>query len=239
MELRKLPKIDPESTCIWLDLEGVLIEKNIAFYLFFQDPLLVFRCYVEGISRALSNKLRKQKKCFVKDFITEFKKAYEEELGSYRLYLLGKKIFEAQSNKHKKVLMDLLKVLKEDGYECFVITKARKEIAEGFMDNLPEELRIEKEKIFQTQQKAEIVEYLKLKTLKKIVGVGDTKEDEEALAVSDVACVISNLAYNLFPPKVEKGYKFENLAQLKSFFDAIYYQKIFERDLKIWKTIDK
>ncbi|MEM5866417.1 MAG: hypothetical protein QXG39_00655, partial [Candidatus Aenigmatarchaeota archaeon] len=88
MELKRLPMINPEDTCVWLDLEGVLMEKHITFYLLSYNPLLTIKSILKSFVKAFSNKIRKRETCFFEELIKECKKMYESELKPHELYKL-------------------------------------------------------------------------------------------------------------------------------------------------------
>jgi soluble P-type ATPase len=131
-------------------------------------------------------------------------------------------------------LADFFKVLKEDGYDVYLITCANSEIAYGFLRCLPQELRLPPENVFASSEgryvdgevKASIVERLKTRNGKKIMGFGDTKIDEMALEKSDIPCVVLSSQHALVPCKVQNGLEIRNLYEIKSLFDMIHYDQL-------------
>ena len=227
MEIKKLPRIAPSETVVWLDFEGVLVKDNILPYLFSYRPFLALTSLFKGLVEALSLKIQNYKTNFREELIEKCKKCYEEGMSSSELSRLGSFIFQDQPQNHKKSLIELLYVLKEGYHDLYVITSANKEIVRGFLDHLSHEIRPKEENIYASEkkfigsdEKAEIVESIKKKTSKKIIGVGDSREDEKALEKSDVRCIISSLPYKLMPIKSVE-YKFKNLSSVKSFLSLI------------------
>ena len=244
MEIRRIPRITPSSTSVWFDFEGVLAKNNISFYLFQYNPKLFFKSIIEGLIQASCNKIRDWRKELRKELIMECKRLYESELGPTQLYELGKWTFKLQPEEHKRSLMDLLKLLKKDGYDMYIVSSASKRIVYGFLRSLPRELNFEQENVFASEdkfldgyEKMMVIESIKNRSKKKIIGVGDSSNDEMALEKSDVACVISSPSHKLMPCKTIKPYIFKDLASLKCFFDAIStdYNQAFSNytDLKI------
>jgi soluble P-type ATPase len=233
-EIPKLPKILPERTICWFDLEGVLMEKNISFYLLCSKPFFTIKAFLNGFVKAAYEKNKNIEKDFEEKWVEECKKYYMEKMSEGEKYAFGKFIYQLQSEEHKENLNDVLKVCKiEDGYEIYVITSADFFITKGFLESLPQELHVPEENIFASygnryvgrEEKAQIVRNIKTRG-KKVIGFGDTFSDAKALEESDIPCVVSTYCTLLMPLKIEKGYKFKNLIEVKEFLDAIHYDSL-------------
>jgi phosphoglycolate phosphatase-like HAD superfamily hydrolase len=230
MKIKRLPKIDPRSTDVWLDLEGVLMEKNVSYYLLQYKPLLVLKGVLNGLSRAIYKKLKDFKSNLNQELIKECKKYYERRMAPNERYLLGKLIYKAQKNQQK--VLDVLKILKEDGYSVYVVTHVNRETANGFLSCFPKEIRPPFEslvtvfdEVYGEKTNASIVKQLK-KNGRKIMGLGDTELCEEALKNSDIPCVIRNGFDKILPCNIEKGFEFKDLDEFKIFLDMIHYDRL-------------
>jgi soluble P-type ATPase len=229
MKIEKLPKIIPSETIVWVDSEGVLSKYNIISYLFSCKPFLALSSIANGAIETFRVKIQNYEINFIEELIKKCKKYYERNMDSSELYNLGKFIFHNQPENHKKNLIDLFNILKEYS-DFYVITSAYKKIVKGFLSCLPEDIQPKEENIYGSEkgkfigsdEKAAIVESLKKKTNKKIIGIGDSKQDEKALEKSDVRCVISSLMNKLMPIKTGE-YKFEDLSSLKNFLSLILF----------------
>jgi phosphoserine phosphatase len=229
----KLPKVVPEKTICWFDLEGVLMEKNISFYLLRFKPFLAVRALLNGFVKASCDKLKGMEKDFKEKWVEECKKYYMKRMSKEEKYAFGKFIYQLQSEKHKENLNDVLKVCKiDDSYEICVITSADSSITKGFLESLPQELHIAEENVFAShgdryidkKEKARIVRNIKARG-KKIMGFGDTSSDAQALEEADVPCRVSTYC-SLLMPSNGKGYEFEDLREVKKFLDAIHYDSL-------------
>jgi soluble P-type ATPase len=236
--LKTLPGVTPSETICWFDLEGVLMERNVSFYLLGHKPFLTFKAALNGLARAVQGKVRGCGKNFVQQCIREYKRYYESGMTRAERYSFGMLIFQLQSKSHKKLLADLFKVaVKEDKYDVYLVTAANREIAHGFLRGLPEELYLPPENIFASSEgmyvdgkvKASIVERLKTRSGKKIMGFGDTKIDEMALEKSDMPYVVLSGLHTLMPCKVQKGLEIRNLYEIKSLFDMIHYDLLLSK----------
>jgi len=241
MSYHVLPSISPEETVVWFDLEGVLMEDNISLYLLSHKPFLMIKSFLNGVVKATCNNFWNRKKDFTEEWTEDCKKHYEGRMTPLERSSLGRLIFNSQSEQHKDVLLDLFKVLKEDGYDLYVITSANREIAYGFLNSFPEELRLPQEKIFASDEryvdrnvKAAIVRDIKRKSNKIIVGAGDTRTEEDALEESDVPYIVRSKSSFLMPCKIQRGLKVDNLYAIKSMFDMVHYERFFrEKDLNL------
>ena len=227
MEIKKLPHINPSETIVWFDFEGVLCEKNILYYLFSYKPALALTSIFRGFVKAFCKKIQNHEKSFIEELIKECKSSYERDMDEKNLFNFGKFIFKNQSEKHKMDLIDLFYDSKEKYHDMYIITGANKKIVKGFLSCFPADINLKGENIYASEfkfinneEKAQIVKYIKKNTNKKIIGIGDSKQDEKALEESDVRCVISSLAYKLMPTNAG-NYKFKDLNSVKRFLSLI------------------